>query len=142
MAYPHKWSPISYKSSAGQRKHIGQRPMLYRWTTPLGAFLRPAQQKCIQRPHTSQLIARSCAPANDEHVIMSQKGRCRGGGWAACIKYRHAQKRIPTACCCRMAVNGISFASARAFCISTTNWRKQNVTVTLQSCSVYTIITQ
>ena len=33
MAYPHKWSPISYKSSAGQRKHIGQRPMLYRWTT-------------------------------------------------------------------------------------------------------------
>jgi len=35
MAYPHKWSPISYKSSAGQRKHIGQRPMLYRWTTPL-----------------------------------------------------------------------------------------------------------
>jgi len=33
MAYPHKWSPIGYKSSAGQRKHIGQRPMLYRWTT-------------------------------------------------------------------------------------------------------------
>jgi len=33
MAYPHKWSPISYKSSAGQRKHISQRPMLYRWTT-------------------------------------------------------------------------------------------------------------
>ena len=33
MAYPHTWSPISYKSSAGQRKHIGQRPMLYRWTT-------------------------------------------------------------------------------------------------------------
>jgi len=33
MAYPHKWSPISYKSSAGQRKHIGQRPMLYRRTT-------------------------------------------------------------------------------------------------------------
>jgi len=29
-----KWSSISYKSSAGQRKHIGQRPMLYRWTTP------------------------------------------------------------------------------------------------------------
>jgi len=34
MAYPHKWSAISYKSSAGQRKHIGQIPMLYRWTTP------------------------------------------------------------------------------------------------------------
>ena len=33
MAYQHKWSPISYRSSAGQRKDIGQRPMLYRWTT-------------------------------------------------------------------------------------------------------------
>jgi len=33
MAYPHKWSPISYKSSAGQRKDTGQRPMLYHWTT-------------------------------------------------------------------------------------------------------------
>jgi len=33
MAYPHKWSPTSCKSSAGQRKDTGQRPMLYRWTT-------------------------------------------------------------------------------------------------------------
>ena len=33
MVYPHKWSPISYRSSAGRRKHAGQRPMLYRWTT-------------------------------------------------------------------------------------------------------------
>jgi len=38
MAYPHKWSPISCKSSAGQRKDTGQRPMLYRWTTqPAGS---------------------------------------------------------------------------------------------------------
>ena len=35
MVYPHKWSPISYRSSAGQRKHAGQRPTLYRWTTQL-----------------------------------------------------------------------------------------------------------
>jgi len=41
MAYPHKWSPISCKSSAGQRKDTGQRPMLYRWTTqPINA-MRP-----------------------------------------------------------------------------------------------------
>jgi len=33
MAYPHKWSPISYTSSARQRKHAGQRPTFYRWTT-------------------------------------------------------------------------------------------------------------
>jgi len=33
MAYPRKWSPISYRSSAGQRKYAGQRPTFYRWTT-------------------------------------------------------------------------------------------------------------
>jgi len=33
MAYPHKWSPIGYRSSEGQQKHIGQRLTLYRWTT-------------------------------------------------------------------------------------------------------------
>jgi len=43
MAYPHKWSPISYKSSAGQRKHTDQRPMLYRWTTP------PTQTVILER---------------------------------------------------------------------------------------------
>jgi len=46
MAYPHKWSPIwaiSYKTSAGQRKHIGQRPMLYRWSTqPTGVWVNDA----------------------------------------------------------------------------------------------------
>jgi len=45
MAYPHKWSPISYKSSAAQRKHIGQRPMLYRWTTP------PTDSLCVEADH-------------------------------------------------------------------------------------------
>jgi len=33
MVYPRKWSPISYRLSAGQRKHASQRPTLYRWTT-------------------------------------------------------------------------------------------------------------
>jgi len=45
MAYPHKWSPISYKSSAGQRKHIGQRPMLYH--TPYGG--RPRLRRLCVR---------------------------------------------------------------------------------------------
>jgi len=49
MAYPHKWSPIRYKSSAGQRKHIGQRPMLYRWTT------QPTEQVSIgQTPNNAK----------------------------------------------------------------------------------------
>jgi len=33
MTYPHKWSPISYRSSAGQRKFAGQRPTFYRCAT-------------------------------------------------------------------------------------------------------------
>jgi len=47
MAYPHKWSPISYKSSAGQRKHTDQRPMLYRWTTPPTKL---STEQCIPPP--------------------------------------------------------------------------------------------
>ena len=44
--YPHKWSPISYKSSAGQQKHAGQRPTLYRWTTqPTQPRQRVAERK-------------------------------------------------------------------------------------------------
>jgi len=31
--YPHKWSPISYRSSAGQRKFAGQKPTFYRCAT-------------------------------------------------------------------------------------------------------------
>ena len=30
-AYPHKWSPISYRSSTGRRKNAGQRLTFYRW---------------------------------------------------------------------------------------------------------------
>ena len=31
--YPHKWSPVSCRSSAGQRKLASQRPTFYRWAT-------------------------------------------------------------------------------------------------------------
>jgi len=31
--YPHKWPPVSYRSSAGQRKFPGQRPTFYRRAT-------------------------------------------------------------------------------------------------------------
>ena len=33
MVYPHKWSPVSYKSSAGQRNFAGQKPTFYRCAT-------------------------------------------------------------------------------------------------------------
>ena len=35
LTYPHEWSPISCRSSAGQGKIAGQRPMFYRCTTQL-----------------------------------------------------------------------------------------------------------
>ena len=31
--YPHKWSPVSCRSSAGQQKLASQRPTFYRWAT-------------------------------------------------------------------------------------------------------------
>jgi len=31
--YPHKWSTVSYRSSAGQRKYAGRRPTFYHWAT-------------------------------------------------------------------------------------------------------------
>ena len=34
MAYPHWWSPISCRSSAGQGKFAGQRPTFYHCATP------------------------------------------------------------------------------------------------------------
>jgi len=34
MAYPHYWSPISCRSSAGQGKFAGQRPTFYHCATP------------------------------------------------------------------------------------------------------------
>jgi len=29
--FPHKWSPVSYRSRAGQRKYADQIPMFYNW---------------------------------------------------------------------------------------------------------------
>ena len=40
MAYPHKWSPISCRSSAGQGKLAGQRPTFYRCSTPTNLMMR------------------------------------------------------------------------------------------------------
>jgi len=34
MAYPHLWSPISCRSSAGQGKFAGHRPTFYHCATP------------------------------------------------------------------------------------------------------------
>jgi len=61
MVYPHKWSPISYMSSAGQRKHTAQRPMFYRWTTQptnkartYGPYLRAVRTGSAYRPRMSR----------------------------------------------------------------------------------------
>ena len=41
MAYPHKWSPISYRSSAERRKNAGQRLTFYRWATRTNQLSHP-----------------------------------------------------------------------------------------------------
>jgi len=38
MVYPHQWSPISCRSSAGQRKFASQRPTFYHCATPPTAY--------------------------------------------------------------------------------------------------------
>jgi len=60
MVYPHKWSPISYRSSAGQGKHAGQRPMFYRWTT---SQLRSVSSVCdefVSEIRRYQSLSASC----------------------------------------------------------------------------------
>jgi len=81
MAYPHKWSPISYKSSAGQRKHIVQRPMLYRWTTP------PTDSRC-RDSHTPSRIGTTALPGpldwsgrNSEAEMASRPLKSRMTAW-------------------------------------------------------------
>ena len=46
MAYPHKWSPISCRSSAGQGKHAGQGPTFYRCSTQP---TRTVQDNCCRK---------------------------------------------------------------------------------------------
>jgi len=47
MVYPHKWSPISCRPSAGQQKHAGQGPTFYHWTT---------RMTCLGSLHESGMV--------------------------------------------------------------------------------------
>jgi len=55
MVYPHKWSPISYRSSAGQRKHAGQRLTFCRWTTYEMMFLEDENIWCCTGLQASEM---------------------------------------------------------------------------------------
>ena len=49
MVYPRKWSPVSCRPSAGQRKHAGRRPMSYHWTTqPTTGPRKSVLLKCVK----------------------------------------------------------------------------------------------
>ena len=62
--YPHKWSPVSYMSSAGQGKYAGRRPTFYHWATQptlLSNLSRTASTLCHQQNnqvHTKTLEER------------------------------------------------------------------------------------
>jgi len=47
MAYPHKWSPISYRSSAGQRKFAAERWTLYHCATQLTIYCILVTRVCV-----------------------------------------------------------------------------------------------
>jgi len=71
MAYPHKWSPISYKSSAGQRKDTGQRPMLYRWTTqPTATVTRDDNRRPPHPIHALSAVQRFVLHLEDSNSLM------------------------------------------------------------------------
>jgi len=46
MAYLHKWSPISYRTSVGQGKFAGQRPAIYHCATQLLTKRRQHLKEC------------------------------------------------------------------------------------------------
>ena len=45
MAYPHQWSPISCRSSAGQGKFAGQRPTFYHCCQEIDTYLDRATEQ-------------------------------------------------------------------------------------------------
>ena len=88
MAYPHKWSPISYKSSAGQRKDTGQRPMLYRWTTQHNhswVVRKHASQNSRWRP--SAILDLLCECLDDPRRAFGGLYRCAKFGWKRCSSF-------------------------------------------------------
>ena len=67
MAYPYKWSPVSYRSSAGLRKFAGQRPTFYRCATQpttlhkmVVAPVYITEQSCITMSIVSLMLIDLC----------------------------------------------------------------------------------
>jgi len=58
MVHPHKWSPVSCRPSAGQRKHAGQGPTLYHWTT------QPTNRKWCMGPSNTAISDDLCRLCN------------------------------------------------------------------------------
>ena len=154
MAYPHKWSPISYKSSAGQRKHIGQRPMLYRWTTPPTGGQHPPWEGAILKVygHSAGICAKTAEPIDLPFGLWTRVGprkhkfnRIRQTapmfphGRAHCRHLANANE--PSVCCCyaalcqitlttcylreRLCGRGGSLLSAMAFLVFSKRQRRQ-----------------
>ena len=56
MVYPHKWSPVSYRSSAVQEKFAGKRPAFYHCTSHGTGTLRCLQNEMATYRHWSVLL--------------------------------------------------------------------------------------
>ena len=74
LTYSRWLTHISYKSSAGQRKHIGQRPMLYRWTMPpTRSQERTCSRTCRLTSHDS-----CCSSAATQRLLGFAMANCSG----------------------------------------------------------------
>jgi len=106
MAYPHQWSPISCRSSAGQGKFAGQRPTFYHCATPpttveIGDFYDVTETQsltehvCVvvgsQRESTAFAAERRRLPQHCAHSCRSISPVCTA------LSSKPAGRR----CCCR-----------------------------------------
>ena len=101
MAYPHKWSPVSYRSSAGRRKNAGQRLTFYRWATQAAATTEVC---CMQRVAVSQSALES-QPNRNSLIITGMFDNIHNNKYFVCYYYIQApqtqlfvKQTTPTKC--------------------------------------------
>ena len=115
MVYPHKWSPISYRSSAGQRKHAGQRPMDHA-TNQRNSSSKTALSFVLRRSGRYRCCL-SSSPLDAESRPCSARCEVADGCWGAadshcrrCADYRlYDGHCVPT---CNASVLGLDVDDA------------------------------
>ena len=82
MVYPHKWSPVSCRSSAGQGKLAGQRPTFYRCATQA---TRTTQTSGVVTPLSTTNPPQTKPPDHNPPSLLPYVGRLGSGGPASWV---------------------------------------------------------